>query len=238
MNMNEESKRSYTVIRVKKETPTITTLTFLPTEGGILPFASGQFMTVYFPELGSVEGKAYSISSSPEEEALSITVKDIGAYSKKLSLMKEGDTLIASGPYGFFYSEEKDSHLILVAGGIGIAPFRSMIWSLVKTYPARKITLYYSAPSWEEAAFANELSSIQKEVHSFSLKFYSTRSALFDHEGREGRISLDELAVESARNVQSEYLICGSIAFVRDMWKGLKERGVSEDTMYTEAFFS
>lgn len=236
--MNTESKRSYKIAGKKKETSTITTLILLPAEGGKPPFASGQFLTVYFPELGTAEGKAYSISSAPHEEALSITVKEIGAYSRKLASMSVGDTITASGPYGFFYSEEDDSHLVLVAGGIGIAPFRSMVCSMLYAAPERKITLYYSAPSWEEAAFADELHVLEEAHTTFSCLFHSTRAESGKPGVREGRISTDELFSESKKAPRTEYLMCGSIAFVRDMWKGLKERGIPEDRLYTEAFFS
>jgi ferredoxin-NADP reductase len=37
---------------------------------------------------------------------------------------------------------------------------------------------------------------------------------------------------------EQEFFICGSISFVRDMWKGLKLAGIPEENLYTEAFFA
>lgn len=234
----DKSSREYKVIGKKKESATVTTLHLLPVGISKPAFISGQFLTVYFPELGTREGKAYSLSSSLYEETLSLSVKEMGSYSKKLSSMEVGETLRATGPHGFFYSEEEGTHLVMVAGGIGVAPFRGMVLSLLSSHTGRKCTLYYSVSSLQDAAFLDEFFSLQESNQFFSLVVYATKE-VSDREGiRHGRISAGDLFTEFKQDPTSEYLICGSIQFVRDMWKGLKEQGVPEDRLYTEAFFS
>src|ERR1044071_5893464 len=117
--MKESEKKIYTVLGRKEEVPGVTTLHLAFPDGKIPEYRAGQFITIYFPELHTPEGKAYSISSSPLEKHLSITVKALGEFSNKIHSLKVGDTLLASEPYGFFYSEIEDSSLVMVAAGIG-----------------------------------------------------------------------------------------------------------------------
>jgi ferredoxin-NADP reductase len=52
-----------------------------------------------------------------------------------------------------------------------------------------------------------------------------------------GRIKVTDILEETKDIKDKEFLICGGIPFVRDFWKGLKEGGVPEETICTEAFF-
>lgn len=236
--MKTEDKRIYSVTRKKAEAAGITTLYLIPVEGDSRPFISGQFLTVYFPELGIPEGKAYSISSAPHEEEISITIKDIGVFSHRLCTLEEGDTLTASGPYGFFYSEEIDSTLILLAAGIGIAPLRSMICDALRKNPLRKIDLHYSVSKLSDAVFLDTFSFLQKEHPNFTYAIHVTKEAVAEPCCCKGRISVKQLVSPYKEDASAEYLMCGSIAFVRDMWRGLRAEGVPEDRLSTEAFFA
>lgn len=236
--MDKESKRTYRVADKRTEAENITTLRLVPVEGERPNFISGQFITVYFPELGTAEGKAYSLSSAPHEEGFTITVKNIGTFSSKLSAMKIGDVLHASGPYGFFYSEEESTPLVLLAGGIGIAPFRSIVSDLLKKEPSRKIALYYSVPTHADAVFLDTFSSLANEHSNFTYAVHVTKGSLEGVHSRQGRISIDKVAHLHKDDMKTEYLMCGSIPFVRDMWKALRNYDIPEERLYTEAFFS
>lgn len=236
--MDKEDRQTYKVIGKKVEAPGVTTLHLAPTSADRPEFISGQFITVYFPELGIAEGKAYSISSAPHEEGFSITIKDIGAFSHKLSSLEVGETVTASGPYGFFYSEEPDTPLVLLAGGIGIAPFKSIISDTLHKNPSRKVSLYYSVPNYPDAVFLETFTTLQRECPSFTFTIHVTKGAVTGPECRRGRISVDRVAHLHKDEPNAEYLMCGSIPFVRDMWKGLRGHGILEERLYTEAFFS
>lgn len=236
--MSEEVRRTYSVTKKNIEAGNVTTLHLAPVDDSRPAFISGQFLTVYFPELGISEGKAYSISSAPDEEGFSITVKEIGTFSRRLSIMEVGGTLTASGPYGFFYSEETDSTLVLLAAGIGIAPFRSMICDSLRKDPLRKVALHYSVSKLSDAVFLDTFSRLQKDHPGFTYAVHLTKEAIANPGCEEGRISPSRLTSLYRKDASAEYLICGSISFVRDMWRGLREAGIPEECLYTEAFFA
>ena len=157
-----DDKKKYTVTKTIPEAPGVVSLELL-CEGGTPLYIPGQFITVYLPELGTPEGKAYSISSA-HDEPLRITVEERGEFSHHLCALKPGDTFLASDPSGYFYSESGTSTLVMLAAGIGIAPFRSVILESLKKNPARRIVLLYSSRTMETIVFRRELESLQQNT--------------------------------------------------------------------------
>ncbi len=236
--MLHNSPDTYTVLANIPETQDTTTLELFPTNGVLRPFCAGQYLTIYFPELHTPEGKAYSISSSPTENVIRITVKSIGTFSKRLCSLNPGDILTASSPYGYFYSEEETKDLILIAGGIGVAPFRSMIIDSLLKNQTRKHILFYSVKTTKDLVFKNEFNFLEKTYSNFSIHHFITREQPVPEGMIAGRITGQKILDHTPTPTNSEFFICGSISFTRDMWKSLKSLGVSEDSIYTEAFFS
>jgi ferredoxin-NADP reductase len=152
--------------------------------------------------------------------------------------MESGSVIAASGPYGFFYSEETDSTLVLLAGGIGIAPFRSIISDTLHRNPERKIFLHYSVSDYPDAAFLEDFSSFKKSCPGFAYTVHVTKGAVAGGDCCPGRISADKVAFLHKDDPSAEYFMCGSIPFVRDMWRGLRAYNIPEERLYTEAFFA
>lgn len=231
-----ENKITYTIKDVKKETENVFTLT-LSCDGNLPPFRAGQFITVFFPETGHVEGKSYSISSIISLTSFTITIKSIGVFSNKLISLKVGDTLSASLPYGYFYTESEMSPLVLISGGIGIAPFKAMIQESFLKTPNRKIILFYSNKTQNDIIFKNEWEDIiSKYPETFKVNHYITQEQV-DGKIKNGRIPIADIIEQSKSLKDPEFFLCGSIAFVRDYWRGLKDSGIPEISIYTEAFF-
>jgi len=139
-----DNRTSYRVRNIRRETVDTHTLELTLEDNSVPLYVPGQFITVYFPETTTPEGKIYSISSAPEESTINITIKAIGEFSNKLCSMVAGDKILASLPYGFFHSDQEATELVMIAGGIGITPFRSMIMHALHRTPERKLSLFYS----------------------------------------------------------------------------------------------
>src|SRR5688572_14308982 len=88
--------------------------------------------------------RAFTISSSPTENFLMITIKKgLTPFKKKLETLKKGDILLASHPAGTFTLDESEKAVFL-AGGVGITPFRSMLRYVKDQRISTKIILIYS----------------------------------------------------------------------------------------------
>ncbi len=233
--MQKTNKKIYTVTSTEIETPSVTTLR-LSCEGEPAEYVPGQFITVYLPELGTPEGKAYSISSAPTEP-ISITVSARGDFSRRLCALAPGDTFLASAPSGYFYSESKASMLVMLAGGIGVAPFRSVMLDSVGKKQEREMHLFYSNKTVSDIVFHKTLDKLALEHLFIKVDYFITQEENIPTEMTYGRMSAETVLNKLNRKTEAEFFICGSISFVRDMWRGLKSIGVDEEKICTEAFF-
>lgn len=225
--MSKET-REYHVKNRREEAPGVITLELEEH----LPFESGQYINVYFPEFGTPEGKAYSLSSAPGEP-LAITVRGIGEFSNRLCAMELGDAFLGSLPYGFFSPEFRDTSLVMIAAGIGITPFRAIIREAVRKAPDRPMWLFHSIRTSSDAVFKKEFETLKNKLPNLNLSYFITREG-----GSARRMTVEDMLLKLTDKEKAEFMICGSIPFVRDIWKGLVSSGISQDQIYTEAFFS
>lgn len=219
-------KNNCRVLTKRVETHDVVTIDFIPESDADYSYKPGQYINIFLPNTSTSEGKSYSLSSAPREGVLSITVKRIGEFSDYLSNLKVGEIFQATTPYGFFFTESDTSELVLISGGIGIAPFRSMIINS----PDRPIYLFSSHKTQGDDIFGSEMRKRVQENPLFH--FYET----FTRTGGE-RLNAQTILSKTEIHKTTEFFLCGSIGFVRDMWKGLVSQGIPEEVIYTEAFF-
>ncbi|MEK7612982.1 MAG: FAD-dependent oxidoreductase, partial [Patescibacteria group bacterium] len=167
-----------------------------------------------------------------------ITVRAIGEFSNRLCALKPGDTVYTSLPYGFFYPEHEDSDLVMLASGIGITPFRSMIVAAAANRAKRRIMLFHSVRTAADALFRDEYEALRKDLPGLSLAYFVTRDAEAPAYALHRRMNAGDILPGIANPEHTEFLLCGSISFTRDLWRELRAKGVRQDAMYTEAFFS
>ena len=210
------------IVRVRQENPEVTTLYVARP----FDFMAGQYITVFIDGSQVREGKAYSISSRPHEELMSITVKNVGGeFSSYLCSRHVGDTLHISQAYGDF-NPQTERPLVGIAAGCGLSP----IWSILAD--AQQPTfLYLSQKSPEYMVFTEELAASHIQVKKFS-----TRQQVEETDGwYNGRFEVTKIASEVPSD--AHFLVCGSLPFVRDVWQKLTTAGVDESHISTETFF-
>lgn len=131
-------------------------------------FYPGQYLDV---ELIN-DTRAFTISSSPTENFLMITLKKgISKFKKFMEKLKIGDTISTSHPAGTFTLDET-SPAIFLAGGIGITPFRSIIKYVLDKKLSTPIVLIYS--SNDDFAFKDELDLCQKKLPNLTIYYLDT----------------------------------------------------------------
>jgi len=145
--------------RVVRETPDVNTFYLrLP-----LDFTPGQFVEVSCFGKGEVP---ISIASSPQEELLRLSFKRMGSVTGGLFDFKTNDAVGIRGPFGngFPLLQLEDTSLIFIAGGIGIAPLRSLLKTMLLKDVGNNITLLYGARSPEDMLYKNELTTLTKNT--------------------------------------------------------------------------
>jgi ferredoxin-NADP reductase len=222
-----------------KETEGVITLKFLPLKGAIFSFEPGQFVLVSFLDnRASGKIRAYSISSCPQDKFLAITVKKLGIFSSALHNLKIGEKIKTSPPQGDFYPRKSMNNLVFLAGGIGIAPFHSIIRNFYLEKSSEKITLFYSNRTKRDIVFFKELNEIARKWSSFKVIYLLTREKLKNKAFQERCRLNAKILKKYLRNLKNKnYFICGPVEFVNDLWKELKKNGVREKSIKTEAFY-
>ena len=139
-------------------------LTFVdPEERANYRFLAGQFNMLYLPGAGEV---AISLSSDPGEPGvLGHTIRDAGSVTRAIGRLRPGDVIGVRGPYGSSWPLKKTlgRNLIIVAGGIGLAPLRPVILSILRQRDAYgQVLLLYGARTPADLLYTGEFESWRK----------------------------------------------------------------------------
>ena len=231
--------KNYRVLKKITEAPGVATLELELVGENISTFTAGQFITVYFPDAKTPEGKAYSISSAPGEPTFAITVRGIGEFSNRLCALRPGDSIAASLPYGYFSSIEDEAHLILIAAGIGITPFRSMVEELMMQRQSRNIVLLYSVKTPDQLVYRD----VFDRAAAWQIGLKPTY-IVSDHAaakatgwtGQTGRLSASTIQTVIPDYHERMFYLSGPQAMVTAFEQTLAELGVPHSQINTDYF--
>lgn len=150
--------RPFRVTRRRQDTRDTATLTLAPADGEPLAFAAGQFTMVYAFGVGEVP---LSISGDPTRAgSLLHTVRDVGGVTHTLTQLRRGAVVGIRGPYGrgWDVADGKGGDVVLVAGGIGLAPLRpALLQILAHRGDYNRVVLLYGTRTPEDVLYGHEL---------------------------------------------------------------------------------
>ena len=150
--------RPFVVRSRREELADCVTLELAALDGDPLLFEPGQFTMLYVHGIGEV---AISISGDPAaSDSLIHTVRGVGAVSQALCRLSEGDRVGVRGPVGNSWPIERavGKHLMIVAGGLGLAPVRPIIyWALANRERLASINIIYGTRAPDQILFAQQL---------------------------------------------------------------------------------
>lgn len=192
-------------------------------------FMPGQYMTVRLPEHagGSASDRVhdFSIVYDPNAEGtIAFAFRTSSSiFKQELLAMTPGETATLEGPKGVFtLPREEDVPVVLVAGGIGITPFLSMIRSADAERSSRAMTLLYYNRNRESAAYLQELEGIARRCSWFTLV------SVF---GAPAAEHVAPLTVPGTR-----FFVAGPPGMVFEIRNLLSGAGVSDEALVTEEF--
>jgi NAD(P)H-flavin reductase len=151
--------RPYGIQRMRRETRDTFTLELTPVDGGdSFAFAPGQFTMLYVFGVGEVP---ISISGDPARpQVLVHTIRAVGTVTQALRQLKRGDVVGVRGPFGSHWPTEEaaGSDVVIVAGGIGLAPLRPVLFQLLaQRNEYGRVILLYGARTPQDLLYPREL---------------------------------------------------------------------------------
>jgi ferredoxin-NADP reductase len=203
---------------------------------------SGQHVDVRLTATDGYQAqRSYSIASAAEDGYLVLTVERLedGEVSSYLAEeMRAGDEIELRGPTGgyFVWQESGDVAVLLVAGGSGIVPFRSMLRHRSAVSSAVPVRLLYSSRSLNEVIYRDELLRMAA-FDELDVRFAFTRerpSGWRGHRGRIDRELLEEISWPASE--RPLIYICGPSGFVEHAAQALLQNGHRADRIKAERF--
>ncbi|MBL7069026.1 MAG: FAD/NAD(P)-binding protein [Candidatus Omnitrophica bacterium] len=216
------------IIDVKDETPTIKTFVLKPKER--ISFKTGEFMEVAIPGFG--EGP-FTPSSNPKDDTkLEFTIMDVGRVTGALHRMKTGGVVGLRGPYGKGYplGEFKGKEILIVGGGVGLAPIRSLIYALFNQLDNyKKIYLKYGAKTPPDIMYKDEVDRWSKDGRSDVKLTVDAGDAKW--KGNVGLVTtiLEDLKIDLNKSVS---VVCGPPIMMKFVTFKLLEIGYKPEDIY------
>lgn len=226
-----------TVSRVRDLTHDVREIALSLTGPASIRFLPGQFVSFEVDRPGRLPAtRSYSIASPPGRDgSIELLVNRVegGPGSGYLFGLREGDTTSFRGPLGSFTLHDGTRDLLFVATGTGIAPLRSMLWTLADSASTRPITLFWGLRSERDLYYQDELEQLRARLPGFAYVTTLSRPA-GEWTGSIGWVSaLVEQRVPDVDNIDA--YLCGNAAMIRDVREILRARGLCP--IHTEQYY-
>ena len=181
----------------------------------------------------------FSIASSPTEKEIMLTIKvpeKASSFKQTLLALKPGDGLFATNLEGEFVLQKKPkSSYVLIAGGIGITPFRSMIRSLIDSNTSVPVTLFYVAHDASEFVF-DDLFEEAKQKIGLQIVHVVSENPPPNWQGEVGRLN-EDMIKKHVTDYQSRFFyLSGPQPMVAGYKDLLKKLGVKRGNIKTDYF--
>lgn len=233
MNNDTLIPRIGVVTDIRIDTPDVKTFRVNSTEGGkLFEHIPGQCAMLSVP--GAGEGM-FSITSSPtNEEYMEFSIKKCGCLTGWLHQMDVGQEITVRGPYGNGFPVESDfkgKDLLFIAGGIGLAPLRSVInYCRDNRENYGKIDIVYGSRSMDDLVDYKEI--IDGWCKDDGIDVYLTIDR--EQEGWDGHVGfVPNYVKELGFDTNKTAVICGPPIMIKFTLAGLVELGFDKTQVYT-----
>jgi ferredoxin-NADP reductase len=227
--------------RIVRQTPRVVSV-FLRTPLG--PHDAGQHVDIRLSAPDGYEAqRSYSIASAPGAEELELAIErleegEVSPYFHDIA--QPGDTFEVRGPIGghFIWRAEDGAPLLLIGGGSGVVPLMAIARDRARVAPQTPALLVYSARSWDEIIYRDELFDLEVRDAHFRLALTTTREPR--HRAHDFDRRLDGALIREIlarwRHAPRHAYVCGSNAFVEAVTSALVADGVPAPIVRAERY--
>lgn len=218
---------------IRKDTPDVKTFRVVGLDGK-KPFLHepGQCAMLSIPGVGEA---LFSITSSPtNEEYLEFSIKKCGCVTDMLHMLEVGQQVTLRGPYGRSFPVDtvfKGKNMLFIAGGIGLAPLRSVInYIRDKRADYGKVVIIYGARSKDDLVDYEEITKEWVNEPDFQVYLTIDRA----QEGWDGHVGfVPNYAKELGLDNTYTAVLCGPPIMIKFTLQGLLELGFEKKNIYT-----
>lgn len=234
-------RKPYEVLENRDEGADTRTLVVRPLGHAGFDFAPGQFAWLVTGRSPlALEQHPISIASSAEqgaERALEFSIKDLGDWSgERVPRIRPGERLWLDGPYGSFTPDREPAlGFVLIAGGIGITPMRSMLLTMRDRGDRRPALLLYAAHDPTRAIYARDFELLQRQLALRIVYVYEEPPPGW--EGERGLVTRELLARHlPPMHRHHQFFVCGPGPMMDAVERSLAALGVPPERVQSERF--
>ena len=184
--------------------------------------------------------RTFSLVSAPFESTLEVATRmRDSAFKRALKALPDGAGIKLEGPFGDLTLDDAARPAVLIAGGIGITPFMSMLRQAARDRSPHRLFLVYSNRRPEDSAFLAELQGLERQNKNFRLLATMTdmSKSARKWDGETGLVDADLVKRFVGDLAAPIYYIVGPPAMVGAMQETLRRAGIAEGTIRTEEFY-
>ena len=233
MNQNALIPMLGVVTDIRRDTPDVKTFRVQALDGGkCFEHIPGQCAMLSIPGVGEA---MFSITSSPTvREYQEFSIKKCGCLTSWLHQMDVGQQITIRGPYGNGFPVEGDlkgKDLIFIAGGIGLAPLRSVInYVRANRDNYGTVDVVYGARSAEDLVDIDEIQNEWTKTPGVNVHLTIDRA----QEGWDGHVAfVPAFVTELGFDPNKTVLVCGPPVMIKFTLKALMEQGFKRNNVYT-----
>jgi sulfhydrogenase subunit gamma (sulfur reductase) len=223
--------REATIIRTAQPTETEKHFTLRMTDGKPMKFAPGQIVELSLFGFGEIP---IGLASSPtRENTFDLVVRTVGRVSGAVNKLEKGESVFLRGPlgHGFDLDKLRGHDVLIVAGGIGLCPTRSLIqYILDRRSEFKRFVLFFGVREPKLQLFRDDLAAwrVSKEV-----EYFETVDKPDDSwKGNVGVITT--LFSKVTLSAETRTIICGPPVFYRFVTRELDKIGVPRENIYVD----
>jgi len=232
-------QKPYMVASVVGETSDTYTLTLAPDGHEGVPFEAGQvawISTGHSPMVLSRNPFSYSGSSEREGE-IRFSIKNLGDFTSTIPHLKEGERVFVDGPYGTFNLKDPrmQNGLVLIAGGIGLAPVMSIVNTMADRGDKRPVYVFYGDYNEETALYGHEFDALKPKLNlAFVQVLEEPLSEDYPHQGF---ISKELMLEHLPQNYKDLFFfVCGPAPMLRAIEKHFDALGIPASQIHEENY--
>ncbi|MGW3498050.1 FAD/NAD(P)-binding protein [Streptomyces sp. NPDC001020] len=215
--------RPYRLVSRHRETTDTVTIELEPVGEALQPFAPGQYAMLYAFGVGEIPVSVSRTSSHPR---LAHTIRAVGATSRALYALPTGASVGVRGPFGTEWglTAARGRDLLVVAGGIGLAPLRPLIDAvLAEPHAYGRLNVLIGVRTPEDLLYRVELPTWRRP--------FGAATVDRPHDGWRGRVGVVTTLLDEARftPTHTTAFVCGPEVMIRATARELIHRGMSPD---------
>lgn len=239
------------IVKVEKENDDTTSIYFSgPDMERFKNRKPGQYASIRIFQDGDWSAPhPFTLSCAPEDDTLRMTIKKSGAFTSSIPNIQPGTPIQCTGPYGQFCKDIGTSkEIVMIAGGVGITPFLSVLRHFKESKADNEITLFWANKTPADAFASKELLEFTQSLKLHVVHVFSrvdpadqTHAPVFQ-DGRPGKITHEygrlnqTILLRHITSTEASFYLCGPPAMQQAVLDELSQCGVAPDRVDKEAF--